>query len=107
MKKIVINRCYGGFGVSKECAKWMAEREHQEAQKALIDETNVDEDEFFMFEPNREDNLLIEAIETLGSELCSGNFSELTVVEIPEDVKYIIQEYDGKEWIAEAHRRWS
>jgi hypothetical protein len=27
-------------------------------------------------------------------------------VDIPDDVKWQIEEYDGNEWIAESHRTW-
>jgi len=29
--KIVLNKCYGGFGVSKEACQYMADRGHQGA----------------------------------------------------------------------------
>ena len=37
----------------------------------------------------------------------NDGYSELKVVEIPDDVEYDIQEYDGNEWVAEKHRTWS
>jgi hypothetical protein len=37
----------------------------------------------------------------------NGDFAELKVVEIPDDVQWQIEEYDGKEWIAEKHRTWN
>jgi hypothetical protein len=27
-------------------------------------------------------------------------------VDIPDDVKWEIEEYDGNEWVAEVHRTW-
>jgi len=36
-----------------------------------------------------------------------GEYSELKVVEIPDDVKWQLEEYDGLEWVAEKHRTWS
>ena len=35
-----------------------------------------------------------------------GPHAELLVVEIPDDVEWYIEEYDGREWIAERHRVW-
>jgi len=35
-----------------------------------------------------------------------GDHAELKVVEIPDDVNYIVEEYDGLEQIAEQHRTW-
>lgn len=49
--------------------------------------------------------LLIEAIEVL-KEKANGAFAALKVVEVPDDVKWHIAEYDGWEWVAENHRRW-
>jgi len=49
--------------------------------------------------------MLIQTIETLGDD-ASGSLSSLKVVEIPDDVKWQIQEYDGIEWVAEQHRTW-
>ena len=56
-------------------------------------------------EVEREDPLLVQTVETL-KEKSFGQCALLKVVEIPEDVKYFIQEYDGFEHIAEVHRTW-
>lgn len=53
----------------------------------------------------RTDPDLIEVIERLGNE-ANGRHAELKVVEIPDDVEWKIEEYDGQEWIAEEHRTW-
>jgi hypothetical protein len=45
-------------------------------------------------------------VEQLGN-AANGDFAELKVVEIPDDVEWIIQEYDGDEWISEKHRTWN
>lgn len=55
---------------------------------------------------NREDPLLIQAIEELGEE-ANGRCAKLKIVEIPDDVEYEIEEYDGNEHIAEVHKTWS
>lgn len=54
----------------------------------------------------RDDPLLIQVIEELGSDSASGDFASLQIVEIPDDVDWQIEEYDGFEWIAEKHRTW-
>jgi len=54
----------------------------------------------------RNDPVLIQVIEELGTE-ADNRYSELKIVEIPDDVEWQIEEYDGLEWVAEKHRTWS
>jgi len=37
---------------------------------------------------------------------CSGDYANLKIVEIPDDVNYYISDYDGMEAVEEAHRTW-
>ena len=85
--KVVINRCYGGFGLSEK------------ARKIL----NVEYD--LEFERNRTSPSLIAVVEKLGDE-ANASFSKLKVVEIPDDVDWYIDDYDGVETIHEKHRIW-
>lgn len=89
--KVVINRCCGVFGLSDNARTFMGWTK----QKARS----------FCDYKNRTDPELIRCIETLG-EAANGEFAYLKIVEIPDDVDWIIEEYDGKEWIAEKHREW-
>ena len=90
--KIVINACYGGFGLSKEALALFNERSGTVAT--------------YDIEIKRNDPILVEIVEQLG-EAANGRFAELKVVEIPDDVVWGIEEYDGNEWIAEKHRTWN
>jgi hypothetical protein len=54
----------------------------------------------------RNDPILVQVVEELG-EKANNRYSELKVVEIPDDVEWQIDEYDGVEWVAEKHRTWS
>lgn len=54
---------------------------------------------------NRSDPDLIKVVEKLGKD-ASGRYSELKVVEIPDDVEWEISEYDGLEKVEEKHRSW-
>lgn len=56
-------------------------------------------------ELERTDPLLIKVVEELGDK-ANSRFSNLVIVEIPDDVEYDIEEYDGNEHIAESHRTW-
>lgn len=139
--KVVINRCYGGFGVSTEAMKRLIELDsraievhnpkeyyggnrdweadyHRDLENARDVGDGYQAQEWgsvlykdgriFTFERDaelRNDPALIRVIEEMG-ELASGRFAKLAVVEIPDDVKFTIEEYDGVEWVAEEHRTW-
>ena len=100
--KIVINRCYGGFGLSNECSEALGGKVVKGSGYWTYYEfpNNRRKDDF------RTSPELINLIETKGSEWCSGRCAELKVVEIPDDADYTIEEYDGMEWISESHRTW-
>lgn len=89
--KIVINTCYGGFGLSKEALALFNER-----SGAVVT---------YDFNIKRNDPILVEIVEQLG-EAADGDYAELRIIEIPDDVQWTIEEYDGAEWIAEKHRTW-
>jgi len=78
--KVVINTCYGGFGVSIEAA-----------EKLGIDYV-------YGNDIDREDPNLIALIEEKGSEYVSDDSARLEVVEIQEE-HYTINDYDGMETI--------
>lgn len=91
--KVVINKCHGGFGLSKE-----AENKYKE----LAGITNPN---FYDRSIARDDEHLIAVIELMGS-AAAGEYAELKIVEIPDDINWYIEEYDGKEHVAELHRVW-
>lgn len=92
MRKVVINTCFGGFGLSDEAAAMYAERK------------GIPADEVTTWDMPRDDYDLIAVVETLGGNM--GVASKLKVVEIPADVNWEISEYDGVEHVAEVHRTW-
>ena len=53
----------------------------------------------------RNDPHLVQVVKELGQE-ADGGFAELSIVKVPDDVKWQIEEYDGNEWVAEVHRTW-
>lgn len=87
--KIVINSCYGGFGISEAFLK------HYNIPY------EVDDFGFMHYkeEIDRTDKRLIEYIETYGSKAASGEFAHLEVEKIPAGTAYRINEYDGYEYI--------
>lgn len=89
--KIVINRCFGGFGISDVAIKF------------LRDKYNLNVDKYPMW--LRDDPRLVDAVETLGK-AANGKYASLKVVSIPANVNWEISEYDGMETIEEVHRTW-
>jgi hypothetical protein len=89
--KIVINDCHGSFGLSENALALYNER----AGAIITNEDDI----------KRNNPILVEIVEQLG-EAADGRYAELKVVEIPDDVQWQIEEYDGNEWVAEKHRKW-
>jgi len=144
--KVVINNCYGGFGLSDKAYERLAElgvpirkyiqemrgddglfkQETGNEGEVIFDRelTPVGEDKFndiyhkykgksrfserywdTWTRESRTHPLLIQVVEELGKD-ASSEVADLKIVEIPDDVEYEIQEYDGIEHIAEKHRKW-
>ena len=106
MNKVVISRCYGGYGISDE-AMALYERKKPgsviNADESLIYlcryEWNHQKHEHMDHDgPPRHDPTLIEVIEELGVEKASGRHAELHICELSSD-KYRIHEYDGYETV--------
>jgi hypothetical protein len=130
--KIVINNCHGGFGLSDEAIEryielrglalfkdfnstWKTssyytvpvaefEEAHQQDKK-IGDYTKSNALCWSQYDIERNDPLLIQVVEEMGENV-NTRFSELKVVNIPDDVEWQIEEYDGSEWVAEKHRTW-
>lgn len=94
VRYVVINNCYGGFGLSDK-AKDMYKK-----LACITDPSWYDRD------IERDDPYLVKVVKDLGM-AANGPHSNLKIVEIPGDVDWLVQEYDGAEWVAEAHRTWS
>jgi len=84
--KIVINKCFGGFGLS-DFGKELSSIKDTYS----LDRTNLE---------------LIGGIEEYGSDVISGSFSELKIIDMPDGIDYEILDYDGMEPIHEVHRVW-
>ena len=140
MRKVVINTCHGGFGLSHEAmlrfaeikeidiypekGKWdmwtywlLPESERvksaegdafyamsipeRQAYNALCDEQTIYDRDI-----PRDDSALVQVVEEMSKEANSRHAS-LKVIEIPDDVEWQIEEYDGMEHVAEKHRTWN
>ena len=139
--KVVINSCYGGFGLSHEAVMryceikgitvypeqgkdfwkfwtyWTVKPEDRIESKegeafysmSIEDRRAYNEahsaQTVYPRDIERNDPALVQVVEEMGSK-ADGDHAELAVVEIPDDVNYVVEEYDGMEHIAEAHRTW-
>jgi hypothetical protein len=158
--KVAINRCYGGFSLSRKAVARMAELQGRPcyfftyarkrdggldtARWAPAPEPKEGECDLFwqafdVPNPNevlkrgdwseltqaqreaenalyathaiecryddRSEPTLIQVIRELGKE-ANGGCADLEIIEIPDGTDYTIEEYDGIEHIAEAHRTW-
>jgi len=128
--KIVINGCFGGFGLSTEAMKMYAERKglkhvkstpHFQGDKGydlLTPNHNLPDvitDKQWNDPKNnihsdrdipRTDSDLIAVVEKLKTK-ANGWVANLSVVEIPDGISYEITDYDGVETVEETHRSWS
>ena len=113
--KIVINADFGGFGLSNEAMREygrrkginLVEKVDKRSDFVFFYENEIKEENFFSEQDiPRDDPILVETVEALTAEKAGSRFSSLKVVEIPENVDWYIEEYDGWEHIAERHRTW-
>ena len=95
MQQVVINACHGGFGLSDEAT---------ELYKLFCTDVDVVPEEYEGF-IGRDSKELVSTVKVLGDR-ANTRFSKLKIVEIPDDVKWQIHDYDGWEWVAEQHRVW-
>ena len=115
VRKVVINRCHGGFGLSfngkvayLEAAGipfTLEEQADRDTQNRLGPRVMVNGEEFWGRTIPRDDPALVRVVKKL-RERANSEFADLRVVEIPGDIEWDIEDYDGLEWVAEVHRTW-
>lgn len=145
--KIIINKCFGGFGFSPLAYVKYAEKKGincyffemdlntkkyksitlEDAQNSFLpymfnvenpNDYNLserDDDGTYTtanslynkisINIDRTDPIAISVLEEIGK-LANTKYSDLKIVEIPDDIDYEIDEYDGIESIHEKHRIW-
>lgn len=109
VQKIVVNRGYGGFSVHDDTVRWLRERGCSIAEKLVLpgeyyddgsgprDEDGLRECTYPRRSDIRVDEHLIKAVE-------EGITRDLSIVEVPAGVEWVITEYDGAEAVREKHR---
>lgn len=139
-RKVVINRCFGGFGLSEAAYAKLIEwgvpvrayaEPPRDPETGLYRERGENEGEVIFdrtlgvkgamddammsvcgrywetwLDKRRDHPLLVRVVEEMG-EAAESRHAELKVVEIPADIAWHIEEYDGIEHIAEDHRTWT
>jgi hypothetical protein len=138
MAKVVINSCYGGFGLSHDATIEYAKRKgvevygfteartadghldfdylvpydggrafviHYATSRAVSDRDSLNA-HYYRAAPARDDADLVAIVQEWG-ERANGQHAKLEIIEIPDDVEWVVEEYDGLEHIAEKHRTWS
>lgn len=132
--KIVVNKCYGGFGLSAKAVVYFLKLKGKKAyfydglkEYKKIKSEEAEKSYFFHVATKdlgakttsgklnkhywsynsieRTDPDLIETIEKLGKE-ANSKYSALRVVDIPDGIEWEIDEYDGIETVHEKHRSW-
>jgi len=92
--RIVINVCFGGFGLSPKAELHLLELGYK------IDDRGTRRT------VPRDDPLLVQVVEEMGKD-ADARFSQLKIVTIPDGVDWEIEEYDGWESVHEKHRSWA
>lgn len=94
LQYIVINDCYGGFGLSDQ------------AKDMYKEMAGITDPDWYDRDISRDDPYLVKIVRDLG-DAAGGGYAKLKIVEVPGDVEWQIEEYDGVEWVAEKHRTWT
>ena len=100
--KVVINKCYGGFGVSKAVYDELGK--DWDGYGYLNNKTfGIESDNYMAYRSHPD---LIAAIEKIGEDEASGRLAKIRIVDIPDGIEWALDNYDGIESIHEAHRSW-
>lgn len=140
MKEVVINSCFGGFGLSPDAVKMYAKLKGFNIYPYVTDYKSKDFKKTIRWNDGdgclcifylkqdvgdnptgkelnkaewlherdipRDDADLVKVVKTL-KDKANTKFSNLKIVKIPNDVEFVIEEYDGNEHIAEKHKTWA
>jgi hypothetical protein len=87
--------------VLKDSDFYVASLDERKASNLAYNEATLDDRGI-----ERDDPALVQVVEEMGA-AADGRHASLKIVEIPDDVKWQIEQYDGLEWVAEVHRTWN
>ncbi len=119
-QQIVVNRRFGGFGLSEQALDILVEEygytttnyedgEYADPDADIIDDAGHVTHHYKLID-NREASTrtrreLAEVVERLGED-ANGDHAKLEVVELPADKEWVVTEYDGVETVREKHRKY-
>lgn len=136
MPKVVINKCYGGFGLSAEATVayykrkgitcYVFDRLYEGNKERYAEVTNKSRfftafnvpnpndysskelwgDKHYLGEPEDRCDPDLIAVVEEFGERANGPCAKLVIVNVPDGVNWDIDEYDGIEHVEERHRRW-
>ena len=106
--KVVLNSCYGGFGLSKEAIQMLIDKHGLDIDSEY---GYVDNEDFGIVDEShdayRMDKRLISVVLKLGVDASSGDHAELRIVKVPDEVVEVhgwhIDDYDGCESVHQSH----
>lgn len=106
--KIVINVCYGGFGLSDRALKLYGRlKGHKFNNEGPYPHVmSLEGIKIYDTDISRDDEVLVKVVEKLQEE-ANGRYSELKAIEIPDGTYWVISDYDGIETVEEEHQSWS
>ena len=135
--EVVINACYGGFGLSKDAVEMYLKLKGKECftytneangngkdrtyiratneclfnhhmTKDLGEKTNKLPDKYYFSDRDiNRDDKDLVSVVKKLGDKANGSCSKLKVIEIPDGIEWDIEEYDGLEHIAEKHKIWN
>jgi len=115
MPKVVVNACFGGFGLSHSAIMRYGNLANLNLVCKMGTETYdvhyykngvINEDNYFSYyDLERDDPILVQVVEEMGKE-ADGDMSELRIADVPDDVVWYVEDYDGIETVSEVHRTW-
>ena len=108
MTKVIVNKCWGGFSLSRKALHVLRKM----GNKHALEETDFGESwpdsgkkrdagmEHFLSDIPRDDSDLIKVVKEMAGE-ADGDLSCLVIINVPDDKKWRVEDYDGMETIIE------
>jgi hypothetical protein len=115
MPKVVVNACFGGFGLSHDAIMRYGElanlnllyQEGEHIWNSSYYKNGVinDDNHFWDNDIERDDPILVQVVEEMGRE-SNSDCADLRIADVPDDIEWYIDDYDGIETVREVHRTW-